>query len=244
MLALFFKELNYFFSSLTGYLVIGVYIIINSLFLFVFPGEMNIPDGGHATLEPYFFLAPWVFLFLVPAITMRMFAEESKSGTLEHLYTRPLSEMQIVLAKFFAAVILVLLAIIPTLIFYFSVYLLGDPVGNIDTGATIGSFLGLFFLASVYAAIGVFASTLTDNQVVAFILAVGLCFFIFMGFEFISNLSFLTAIAQNIRNMGVNEHFRSMARGVFEIRDLIYFMSIAAIFVFLTRSIIQSRNWK
>src|SRR5664279_2643869 len=188
MLSLLKKEIRGFFSSLTGYIVIVMFLGITSLFLWVFPGEMNIMDAGYATLEPLFFIAPWVFLFLVPAITMRMFAEERKSGTLDLLLTRPLSEMRVILAKYLASVMVVLLSLIPTLIFFISVYFLGNPTGNIDSGGTWGSYIGLFFLSAVYASIGLFASSFTENQIIAFLVSVVLCFFLYAGFDMLSAL--------------------------------------------------------
>ncbi|HEX2974638.1 MAG TPA: ABC transporter permease subunit, partial [Bacteroidales bacterium] len=183
MLAIFRKEVNGFFSSLTGYIVIIVFLLINSMFMWVFPGEWNIFDRGYAGLEPIFFLSPWVFLFLVPAVTMRMIAEEKRLGTIELIYSRPVTERQIVYGKYIASVALVLLALLPGLVYYYSVYVLGETPGNLDKGGALGSTIGLFFLASVYASAGIFASSLTDNQVIAFIIAILICFFLFAGFD-------------------------------------------------------------
>src|SRR5512140_1517251 len=172
MFAIFKKEITGFFSSLTGYIVIIVFLLVNSLFMWVFPGQWNILDSGYAGLDTLFFLSPWVFLFLVPAVTMRMIAEEKHLGTIELIYSKPVTEREIVYGKFLSSVALVLLALIPVMISYISVYLLGETPGNLDTGATWGAFMGLFFLAAVYASAGIFASSLTDNQVIAFIIAV------------------------------------------------------------------------
>src|SRR5690554_5010315 len=163
MYSLFKKEIKIFFGSLTGYLALLVFLLVAGLFLWVFPGSYNIPDNGYATLEGFFSLAPWLYLFLIPAITMRFFAEEKRSGTLETLLTMPLSDMKLIWAKFLAGLVLVTVSLIPTLFWFLSVYLLGNPVGSIDTGATWGSFFGLYFLAAIYLAIGIFASSLTDN---------------------------------------------------------------------------------
>ena len=170
MYTLLKKEISGFFSSLTGYIVIIVFLVINSLFMWIFPGSNNVSDGGYANLDTLFTIAPWVFLFLVPAVTMRMFADEKKSGTIELLLTRPLSDFQIIFAKYLAGLLLVLFSILPTLIYFYSVYQLGNPVGNIDTGGTWGSFIGLFFLAGIYVAIGTLSSSFTENQIVAFII--------------------------------------------------------------------------
>ncbi len=243
MLALLRKEINVFFSTLTGYIVIVVFLVANSLFMWIFPGELNIIDSGYASIDTLFILAPWVFLFLVPAVTMRSFADEKKSGTMELLFTRPLSDLQIILAKFFAGLILVLFALIPCLVYFFSVYLLGNPVGNIDTGGTWGSFIGLFFLAAIYVAIGVFSSSLTDNQVIAFIIAVLISFLLYIGFDYISSIAIFRAIDQLILTMGINEHYTSMSRGVLDSRDIVYYFLVISLFVLLTKIVIQSRKW-
>ncbi len=243
MVALIRKEIDSFFSSLTGYVVIIVFLVLSGLFMWVFPGDLNIPDSGYATLDTLFIIAPWVFLFLVPAVTMRMFAEEKRSGTLELLLVRPLTDLQIVLAKFSAAVVLVIISLVPTLIYFWSVYKLGNPPGNLDTGAIWGSYIGLVFLAGCYAAIGVFASSLTDNQIVAFIVAVLLCFFFFTGFEMISALPLPLRIEELLLYMGINEHYRSVSRGVVDTRDVVYFLALIAFFIFLTRTVLQSRKW-
>ncbi len=243
MVALIRKEIDSFFSSLTGYVVIIVFLVLSGLFMWVFPGDLNIPDSGYATLDTLFIIAPWVFLFLVPAVTMRMFAEEKRSGTLELLLVRPLTDLQIVLAKFSAAVVLVIISLVPTLIYFWSVYKLGNPPGNLDTGAIWGSYIGLVFLAGCYAAIGVFASSLTDNQIVAFIVAVLLCFFFFTGFEMISALPLPLRIEELLLYMGINEHYRSVSRGVVDSRDVVYFLALIAFFIFLTRTVLQSRKW-
>ena len=183
MFAIFTKELKDFFSSLTGYISAIVFLLIIGLVMWVIPGDLNVLDSGYASLDSLFSIAPWVFLFLVPAVTMRTFSEEKRSGTIELILTRPISDTQMVLGKFFASVVLVLIILIPALLFYLSVYLLGNPVGNIDTGGTWGSFIGLFFLASAYAAVGIFTSSLTDNQIVSFILSMLLCFLLYTGLD-------------------------------------------------------------
>jgi ABC-2 type transport system permease protein len=243
MLALFRKEINGFFSTLTGYIVIAVFLVANSLFMWIFPGELNVLDNGYASIDTLFIIAPWVFLFLVPAVTMRSFADEKKSGTMELLFARPLSDLQIILAKFFAGLILVLFAMIPCLVYFFSVYLLGNPVGNIDTGGTWGSFIGLFFLAAIYVSIGVFSSSLTDNQVIAFIVAVLISFILYIGFDYISSIAIFRSIDQFILTTGINEHYTSMSRGVLDSRDIVYYFLVISLFVLLTKIVIQSRKW-
>jgi ABC-2 type transport system permease protein len=243
MYSLFQKEIANFFSTLTGYLVMAVFLLANSLLLWVFPGNYNILDNGYASLESLFVISPWVFLFLVSTVTMRMFSEEKRQGTLELLVTRPLTEMQLILAKYLAAVVLVLLSLLPTLIFYYSVYHLGNPVGNMDTGGTWGSFIGLFFLAAIYAAIGVFSSSITENPIVSFILAVILSFIFYTGFDALASLSLFSGKEGLIASFGINEHYKSMSRGVLDSRDIIYFVGIAGLFLVFTRTVLQSRKW-
>jgi ABC-2 type transport system permease protein len=244
MLAIFKKEVNGFFSSLTGYIVISVFLLINSLFMWIFPGEWNVLDSGYASLDTLFFISPWVFLFLVPAVTMRMIAEEKRLGTLELVFTRPLSEREIIYGKYLASVVLVLLALIPGLIYFLSVYLLGETPGNLDEGATWGAFMGLFFLAAVYASAGLFASSLTDNQVIAFIIAVFLSFILYVGFDSLAYLPGLKKADEVILRLGINEHYKSMSRGVLDLRDVIYFVAIVVIFNEATRLVLLSRKWR
>lgn len=244
MLAILTKEISGFFSSLTGYIVIIVFLLINSLFMWVFPGEWNILDSGYAGLETLFFLSPWIFLFLVPAVTMRMIAEEKRLGTLELIYSKPVSERGIVYGKYFASVVLVLLALIPGVIYYISVYMLGEIPGNIDKGGTFGAFTGLFFLAAVYASAGLFASSLTDNQVVSFIIAVLISFFLFMGFDSFAYLPGLRNIDEYIIGLGINEHYKSISRGVIDLRDILYFVAVVIIFNEATRLVLLSRKWR
>jgi len=243
MIALLRKEISSFFSSLIGYIVIIVFLVAIGLFMWILPGDFNVMDGGYSTLDTLFMLAPWIFLFLVPAVTMRLFAEEKRSGTIELLLTRPLTDLQIVLAKYFAGLILVLFALLPSLVFFLSVYLLGDPVGNIDTGGTWGSYIGLFFLAAVYVAIGVFSSSLSQNQIISFIIATILSFFFFIGFESIGTLALFGGFGDSIAGLGISGHYRSMSRGVIDTRDMIYFICVIAAFVILTKTVLQSRKW-
>ena len=244
MFAIFRKEISGFFSNLTGYIVIIVFLLFNSLFMWVFPGEWNILDSGYAGLDTLFFLSPWVFMFLVPAVTMRMIAEEKRLGTIELIYSRPITERGIIYGKYFASVALVLLALIPGVIYYISVFHLGESPGNLDRGGTLGSFLGLFFLASVYASVGIFASSLTDNQVIAFILAVLICFILYMGFDSFAYLPGLKKLNEFVIRLGINEHYKSISRGVIDLKDIVYFVSVAAFFNEATRFHMLSRKWK
>ena len=244
MFPIFRKEISGFFSSLSGYLVIITFLLINSLFMWVLPGEWNIFDNGYAGLDTLFLLSPWVFMFLVPAVTMRMIAEEKRLGTIELIYSRPITERGIIYGKYIASVCLVLLALLPGLVYYFSVYQLGESPGNLDKGGTMGSFIGLFFLASVYASAGIFASSLTDNQAIAFILAVVICFVLFIGFDSFAYLPGLKKLDEFVLRLGINEHYKSVSRGVIDIKDIIYFMAVAVFFNEATRFRLVSRKWR
>ena len=239
MFSLLKKEITSFFGSLTGYIVIFVFLLATSLFLWVFPGNNNILEGGYASLDALFSLAPWLYLFLVPAVTMRLFAEEKRLGTMELLLTRPLSVFWIVLAKYLAGLLLVTISLLPTLVYFYSVYLLGNPVGSIDTGGTWGAYIGLFFLTAIYVAIGLMASALTDNQIFSFILAIGLSFVAYLGFDLVGSMQFPSSIQQLITGFGINEHYTSISRGVVNSRDLIYFLSTIFLFLFLTSRLIH-----
>jgi len=243
MFALYLKEIRSFLTSITGYIVILVFLITTGLFLWFFPSDFNILDYGYANLDGLFIVAPIVFLFLVPAITMRSFSEEKKSGTIELLFTRPLSDLQIILAKFFASITLVVIAIIPTLVYFFSVYQLGFPIGNLDIGSIWGSYIGLVFLGAAFASIGVFTSSITDNQVISFILAIVLSAFLYLGFEFIYSLDLFGNIDLFIRSLGISAHYSSISRGVVDTRDVIYFLSVITLFISLTNFSLSKRSW-
>ncbi|MCF1192724.1 gliding motility-associated ABC transporter substrate-binding protein GldG [Mangrovimonas sp. AS39] len=238
MFALFRKEINSFFASPIGYLVIAVFLLLNGLFLWLFKGEFNVLDNGFADLSSFFLLAPWILLFLVPAVTMRCFSDEKKQGTLELLLTKPISHLQIVLGKYLGSFVLIILALIPTLLYIYTVYELGLPTGNLDMGSTLGSYFGLLFLVAAYTAIGVFASTLSENQIVSFIIAVFLCFFFYIGFEGVAEFSSSTLIEK----FGMSYHFKSMGRGVLDTRDIVYFLFIALLFIALTTLKINNRR--
>lgn len=244
MVALLKKEINSFFSSLMGYIVLIVFLLSLGLIMWIFPGaENNIIESGYANMDSLFVIAPWVFLFLIPAVTMKMFAEEQKSGTIEVLLTQPLSELQIVLAKYFSAVLLVIIALIPTLVYYISIYLLANPTGNIDTAGIIGSYIGLIFLCSGFSSIGVFSSALSNNQIVAFIFALILCFFFYSGFAFVASIIPNASVSNTLSQLGISSHYASMSRGVIDTRDVIYFLSLTLIFIFLSRFILEKRKW-
>jgi len=244
MYSLFRKEIKTFLGSLIGYLVIIVFLLVTGLFLWIFPGVYNIPDNGYATIEGLFLLAPWLYLFLIPAITMRSFADEKRTGTIEILFTHPVTDFQLVLAKFLAGLALVAFSLLPTLLYFLSVYLLGNPVGSIDVGATWGSFIGLFFLAAIYLAIGIFSSSLTDNQIVSFILSMAISFVFYLGLDFVASSGVPYIFEQLLSWFSINNHYLSISRGVVDLRDIIYFAGMTLFFLVVTASVIRTGNWK
>jgi ABC-2 type transport system permease protein len=243
MLALFKKEISGFLNSLIGYIVIIVFLLVIGLFLWVVPLQFNVLDFGYASIEGLFILAPFVFLFLIPAITMRSFADERKSGTLELLMTQPLTDLQVILAKFFAGVVLVIFSLLPTLVYFFSVYHLGLPPGNMDIGGTWGSYIGLLLLGATFVAIGIFASSVSDNQIVSFVIAVFLCAFFYTGFELFYTFILSGKIGLLVQSIGINAHYSSISRGIVDTRDLVYFISISVFFIMLTKLSLESRKW-
>lgn len=242
MLAVLNKEISVFFNSLTAYIAIGIFLLVTGLFLWIFP-DTSVLEYGYAGLDSFFSITPYVFMFLIPAVTMRSLAEERKEGTFELLATRPLTDWQIILGKYFACLLIVLTALVPTLVWFYAVYQLGEPRGNIDTGAVTGSYIGLFLLGSVFVAAGIFASSVTRNQIVAFIVAVFLSFFAFQGFDYLSRLLSFQSFDTYIASLGINAHYESVSRGVLDSRDLIYFISADALFLVITRTVLGGRKW-
>lgn len=243
MIEIFRKEIKSFFSSLIGYIVIGVFLLVLGLVLFVFT-DSSLLDKPYATLDPLFAMAPIVFLFLIPAVTMRSFAEENQNGTIEMLLTKPVGEWDIVLGKYFASLVLVLIALVPTLLYYYTMYELGSPRGNIDSGAVMGSYFGLLMLASGFTAIGLFASSLSNNQIVSFLAGTFICFFFYYAFFFISRMPVVTGTLDDlIQRFGMDYHYASLSRGVIDSKDVVYFMAIVLVFLRLTLLFIQKRKW-
>ncbi len=236
---LFRKEITQFLGSLTGTLAIIVFLTVSGLFLWVFPGDYNIPENGYASLEPFFQLAPWLYLFLIPAITMRLFSEEKRTGTLELLLTRPLGDFQLVTAKYLASLLLVAFTLIPTLLWFWSVYHLGNPIGNIDSGSTWGAFTGLFLLASIYIAIGLFASAVTDSQIVAFLFAAALSFLFYLGFGLVSGSGVPYFLEKFFAGLTIREHYLSVSRGVLDISDLLWYAGMTLFFLLLTSFVLR-----
>jgi ABC-2 type transport system permease protein len=243
MISIFKKEINSFFSSLIGYIVIGVFLLILGLIMWVFP-DYSILSYNYASLDQLFFIAPLIFLFLIPAITMRSFAEEQQGGTIELLVTKPVRDFEIVIGKFLACFVLVVFAILPTLLYYYTVYQLGAPKGNLDSGAILGSYTGLMLLGASFVAIGLFASSLTSNQIVAFILALFLGFFFYYSFYYFSKLPvFVGRLDDVVQMIGMDYHYESISRGVLDSRDVIYFLGLISTFVFFTVLSLGRRNW-
>lgn len=234
MIAQLTKELKVYFSGVLGYLIIGIYLLINGLMLWVFNGPFNLLEGGYASLGNYFGLAPWVFLFLIPAVSMRVFSDELKSGMMELLVVRPLSTTSLVFAKYLGTLSVVVLSILPTLIYLWSMSALGSPVGNLDWGAAMGSFIGLLLLGAAYTAVSVFASALTTNNVVAFVLGVAFNMGLYLGFEALADLYKFSGWELTVRQFGINEHYISLSRGVLDMRDLAYFLAVILTFLSLT----------
>jgi ABC-2 type transport system permease protein len=242
MIRVLTKEFNSFLNSLIAYVVIGVFLTGMGLLMWVFP-ETSVLDYGYADMDTLFSLGPYVFIFLIPAITMRSFAEERKSGTMELLLTKPLTDWDIILGKFLACFLLVLFALLPTVIYYFSVGALGNPAGNIDTPGVIGSYIGLALLAGVFCSVGIVASSITSNQIVAFILAAFLCFIVFSGFESMSTLNVWSENTLLIKQFGILYHYEALSKGLIDSRDVIYFISVGALMLLISKIILSSRSW-
>lgn len=234
MLAILKKELNLFFATPIGYLVIAIFLLINGLFLWVFKGDFNILDANFADLNSFFFIAPWFFIFMIPAITMRTFSDEIRLGTIEIIKTKPISTWDIIMGKYLGSLLLISIALIPTLTYVYTIVQLAATPESIDYGSIIGSYFGLLFLASAITAIGMFTSTLSNNQIVAFIMGLALSFFMFYGFEAIDEL--INSESYAIKNLGLYSHFINIGRGVIDTKDLLYFLSVTFFFLFLTKS--------
>ncbi len=242
MLAIFKKEIRSFFTTPMGYLVVGLFLLLNGLFLWVFDGPYNLLEYGFADLSNFFAIAPWIFLFLIPAICMRSFSEERKLGTLELLYIKPMSLWQIVLGKFLGASVLVLIALIPTLFYVYGISELGTTAGNLDLGLIWGSYFGMIFLIFAYSAISLFISALAENQIVAFLISVLICFLLFYGFEAMASLIDNGTLALGVKSFGMKAHYEDMSNGVLDSRDLVYFLSIGYAFLFLTQMYLKNRQ--
>jgi ABC-2 type transport system permease protein len=242
MYSIYKKEIRSFLSSLIAYVVMLVFLLAIGLFTWVLP-DYNVFDNGYANLDTLFSMAPWLFIFLISAITMRSLSEEKKNGTIEIITTKPITDLQIILGKYFAGLTLVVFTLLPTLIYYVTIYQLGSPVGNIDSGAIWGSYIGLVFLSACFVAIGMFASAISDNQIVSFVVSMFLCFLFYNLFELIADFKLLGSWDAVVAGLGINAHYQSISRGVIDSRDLIYFIGFDVVFIAATITIFGARKW-
>jgi len=242
MIQVAIKEFKSFLNSLIAYIVIGVFLTSLGLLMWVFP-ETSVMDYGFADMDTLFSLGPYVLIFLIPAITMRSFAEEVKSGTMELLLTKPLTDWDIILGKFLACFLLVLFALLPTLIYYFSIHALGNPAGNVDTPGVIGSYIGLALLSGVFCSVGMVASSITSNQIVAFIVAAFLCFILFTGFESMATLNVWSANTLLIKQLGILYHYDALSKGLIDSRDVVYFVCVVAFMLMVSKTVLSARSW-
>ncbi len=240
MRALYFKELRSFLSSIIGYIFILIFLITSGLFHWIISYNTNLLEGAEADLIPFFNLSPVIFLILIPAITMRSIAEERRTGTIELLFSRPISDLKILLAKYFAGVSLLVISLLPTLVYFISMYFLGDPVGIIDEGATFTSYVGLVLLGASFVAIGIFASSITSSQIVAFILAMFLCWIFYDGFHLLGSYNLMGSFDLIIQSFGINLHYESIKKGVIDTSDLIYFVSLIVFFILAALTVLKS----
>ncbi len=237
MFAIFKKEFNTFFAGPVGYMVVGLFLLFNGLLLWFFEGNWNIIDTGFADMQSFFDSTPWLFLLLIPVITMRSFCDEFTSGTIEILKTRPLTNWQIVMGKFWAYLALIVLSLLPTVVYAISISIL-EQSGSIDWGTIIGSYIGLFFLGATFTAIGIFSSIVSKNQILAFLIAVLISFVFYYGIE--QWAIWYPRLPDIIHKLSLYEHYKSIGKGVLDTRNLVYFISISFIFLFFTRTRLEN----
>jgi len=242
MIALYKKEISVFFSSIIGYLIIGLFLFINSLILWHDISDINILDNAYANMDSLFSIAPLIFLVFIPAVSMRVFAEEFNTGTIETLMTKPITAFNIVLAKYLAVLSLILISIIPTIIYVVSIYFLGEIIGNLDLASIVGSYIGLILLSSIFSTISVYASSLSSNQIVAFILAIIICSFFYFGLDLLSQVPLLLSVDLIIQKIGISFHYNMLSKGLIKLSDFVYFISVSLLFIKLTEGVIKSRN--
>jgi ABC-2 type transport system permease protein len=242
MITLYKKEISIFFSTIIGYLIIGLFLLISSIILWHDISKINILDNAYASMDSLFSIAPLIFLLFIPSVSMRVFSEEFNTGTIETLITKPISSFEIVTAKFFAVLSLVIIAILPTTTYVISIYFLGETTGNLDLAAIIGSYIGLILLSSIFASISVYASSLSSNQIVAFILAIIMSSFFFFGFDVLSQLPFLQLVDLTLQKIGISYHYNMMSKGLLKVSDLVYFMSVSLLFIKLTEIVINNKK--
>jgi ABC-2 type transport system permease protein len=243
MRSIFIKEINTFFSSIVGYVALLVFLVACSLFLWIIPTDNNLLQYGYAALDPFFSIAPWLLLLLVPAVTMRSLSDEFRTGTIEWLSTKPVTDLEIIIGKYLATLALIVFALLPTLVYVYTLSNLSLPDIGLDTGAIIGSYVGLFFLAATFGAVGIFCSSLTSNQVVGFLISLLACYLLYTGFEQLSRIpNFSKGIDYYLSMVGMEFHYNSISRGLIDSRDVIYFLSVIILFISLTRFSLNSRT--
>ena len=242
MITLYKKEISIFFSTIIGYLIIGLFLLISSIILWHDISKINILDNAYASMDSLFSIAPLIFLLFIPSVSMRVFSEEFNTGTIETLITKPISSFEIVTAKFFAVLSLVIIAILPTITYVISIYFLGETTGNLDLAAVIGSYIGLILLSSIFSSISVYASSLSSNQIVAFILAIIMSSFFFFGFDVLSQLPFLQLVDLTLQKIGISYHYNMMSKGLLKVSDLVYFLSVSLLFIKLTEIVINNKK--
>ncbi len=242
MTAIFKKELWSFFANWSAWLIIAGFSIIGTLFLFFFENDANIFDIGTASLQSYFSLMPWLFMFLIPAITMRTLAEEEQSGTLQWLFSQPLTISQIVIGKFFAVATVGLLCLLPSLMYLFTISTLGMPAGNYDHGATLGSYFGLLILMTTFSSVGILASALTKNQITAYLLGVFICFILYFGIEQLASYKLLGGADYLLGNIGFYQHFIGFTRGLVATQDVAYFVLVSCLCLLLAKIVVEKKK--
>ncbi len=243
MRSIFIREINSFFSSIVGYITLLLFLVASGLFVWIIP-ETSVLEYGYATLDRFFDIAPLLLLLLIPAITMRSFADEFRTGTIEWLATKPLTDLDIILGKYFASLLLVIIALLPTVLYVITINSLSSIPDNIDIGGIVGSYIGLVFLSATFTAVGIFCSSLTSNQVVGFMLSLAGCWLLFTGFEALSKIpAFTGGIDYYLSMVGMSFHYNSLSRGVLDSRDVIYFLSVIILFTALTRFSLARRTW-
>jgi len=241
MIALFKKEISSFFTSLIGYMIVFIFLLVNGVLLWLSSSEFNIMDYGYASMEMFFFISPLLFLLFIPSLSMRVFAEEYALGTIETLITKPISIFQIVFAKFCAILSLICFSVLPTIIYVISIFYLGERTGNLDLAGIIGSYIGLFFLSSIFTSICVFASSLSSNQIIAFIIGIIFCVLFYFGFDILSNLTPLNSFDLTIQRVGISYHYQDMSKGLIHFSDCIYFISVTFLFLKITEQILINK---
>lgn len=242
MIAIAKKEISTFFGSSIGYLIIAIFLIATSLFMWIIETDFNVLQYGYANMDSFFLFSPIIFLIFIPAINMQMFSQEYKSGTIELLLTKPISEIKIIIGKYLASLFVISLMILPTICYVITIYLLGETVGNLDTGAIIGSYIGLFLLSSLFSAISIFSSSLTSNQIISYAVGILLSFMYFYGFDLLSDINFLGSLDLWIQKLGIQYHYTSISKGILDFSTITYFITLIILFLKLTELIIINRK--